>query len=354
MKKAVLIKYFKMLLPVLIVSAILWFFFIREKNNTVSVRKVELKNRVVARTVTASGSIRSNSEAELSFQTAGKIVKINVKEGDEVKKGQLLAYLDSTYQNETVQYYKDALDIKIRQKELFLDDYKANKTLYGGDKRYNMKLREYEEAVSQAEAAYQAQIAIVSNLYIYAPFNGIAIQVSKNSGETATIGESVITVADLKDLLFKIKVDQEDFGLLKKRMAAEVKFDSYENEVFIGKVLALPYYANTSTEQFDIEIKVASKKGKPLILGMKGDAYIILETSGGEVPSLTVDEVSYDESDNPYVWVLENGKIKKQIVEFGIEGDVFIEIKNVIDKPILVSTKETQKMIEGYKAKIIN
>jgi RND family efflux transporter MFP subunit len=354
MKKASIIKYLKMSLPVLIVSAVLWFFFIREKNNTVFVRKVELKNRVVVRTVTASGSIASNLEAELSFQTAGKIAKINVKEGAEVKKGQLLAYLDSTYQNETVQYYKDALDIKIRQKELFLDDYKANKELYGGDKRYNMKLREYEEGVSQAEAAYQAQLAVVNNAYIYAPFNGTVTQIAKNTGETATIGESVITVADLKDLLFKIKVDQEDFGLLKKGMAAEVKFDSYENEVFIGKVLTLPYYANTSTEQFDIEIKIASKKGKPLILGMKGDAYIILETSGNEVPSLTVDEVSYDESDKPFVWVLENGKIKKQPVEFGIEGDVFIEIKNATDKTILVSSKETQKMVEGYKAKVIN
>jgi len=354
MKKVIIKRYIKMLLPAIAVGVFLWLFFIREKNNTVFVRKVELKNRVVTRTVTASGSVASNSAADLSFQTAGKIYRINIKEGDEVKKGQFLASLDSTSQSQTIKYYKDALDIKIREYELFFDDYNANKDLYGGDKRYNIKLREYEEAVSQANAAYQAQLANLGNQYIYAPFSGVATQVNKSTGETATTGETVVTVADLNDLLFKIKVDQEDFGLLKEGMDVEVKLDSYPNEIFKGKVLKLPFYANTSTEQFDIQIKIEPIEGKSLILGMKGDAYIILETSGKEVPSLTVDEISYDESDKPYVWVLDNGKIKKQSVEFGIEGDIFIEIKNSIDKTILVTTKETQKMVEGYKAKIIN
>jgi membrane fusion protein (multidrug efflux system) len=354
MKKVVIKKYFKMLLPAIVVALFLWLFFIREKNNTVTVRKVGLINRVVIRTVTASGSVASNSSADLSFQATGKIAKVNVKEGDGVKKGQFLASLDSSSQSQTIKYYKDALDIKVKEYELFFDDYNANKETYGGDKRYNIKLKEYEEAVSQADAAYQAQIANLSNQYIYAPFSGVATQVTKSTGETASVGETVVTVADLNDLLFKIKVDQEDFGLLKEGMDVEVKLDSYPNDIFKGKVLKLPFYANTSTEQFDIQIKIEPVQGKSLILGMKGDAYIILETSGKEVPSLTVDEISYDESDNPYVWVLDNGKIKKQSIEFGIEGDIFVEVKTAIDKTILVSTKETQKMIEGYKANIIN
>ena len=354
MKKAFIKKSVRVLLPVVVVSAILWFFFIREKNNTVYVSKAELKNRVVVRTVTASGSVSSTSEANLSFQAVGRVSKINIKEGDEVKKGQLLASEDASSHYQNVQYYKDALDIKIRQRDLFIDDYNANKETYGGDKRYNIKLREYSEGVSQAEAAYNAQLALYPNYYIYAPFDGVATEVSKDVGETATIGEIILTVADLNNLIFKIKLDQEDYGLLKEGMLVEIRLDAYGDEVFNGKVLKLPYFVDSSTEQFEIEISIESKEEKPLMLGMKGDAYIILETSGNEVPSLTVDEVSYDESDNPYVWVLDRQKIKKQEVEFGIDGDVFVEIKNEIDKPILVSTKDAQKMIEGYKAKIIN
>jgi membrane fusion protein (multidrug efflux system) len=354
MKKVAVKKYLKMVLPAIIVGGILWLFFIREKNNTVTVRKVELKDRVVLRTVTASGAIESRSQADLSFQSTGKVVSVNVKQGDEVKKGQLLAYMDTSSQSQTVKYYKDALDIKIRQRDLFLDDYKANKDLLGGDKRYNLKLKEYDEGVTQAEAAYQAQVALVSNSYIYAPFNGIAVEVNKEAGETAAISETVVTVADLNNLVFKTKIDQEDYGLLKEGQDAEIKLDSYSNEVFKGKVLKLPYFANASTEQFEIEILVEPKEAEPLRIGMKGDAYVILETSGKEVPTLTVDDVSYDEADKPYVWVLNNGKIKIQPVEFGVEGDIYIEIKTNIAETILVSSKESQKMVEGYTTKIIN
>jgi multidrug efflux pump subunit AcrA (membrane-fusion protein) len=137
-------------------------------------------------------------------------------------------------------------------------------------------------------------------------------------------------------------------------MDVEVKFDSFKGDIFKGKVSRLPFYTNNSTNQFDINIKVDPIPGKSLVLGMKGDAYVILQTTKTEVPSLTVDEVSYDESDNPYIWILDNGKIKKLPVEFGIEGDVYIEIKNAINKTILVSSKDNQKMVEGYKAIIIN
>lgn len=354
MKKVVVKKYFKMILPAIIVGGILWLFFIREKNNTVTVRKVELKDRIVLRTVTASGAIESRSQASLSFQATGKVLAVNVKQGDEVKKGQLLAYMDTYSQSQTVKYYKDAMDIKLRQRELFLDDYTANKDLLGGDKRYHMKLKEYDEGVSQAEAAYQAQVALFSNSYIYSPFSGIAVEVNKDVGETAAATETVVTIADLNNLVFKTKIDQEDYGLLKEGQDAEIKLDSYGEEVFKGKVLKLPYFANASTEQFEIEILVEPREAKPLRIGMKGDAYVILETSGKEVPTLTVDDVSYDEADKPYVWVLNSGKIKIHPVDFGVEGDIYIEIKNKIVETVLVSSKESQKMVEGYTAKIIN
>jgi len=354
MKKLTLKKTIKTVLPVLIVAGVMWLLLGGDKNSTVLVRKVELRDRVVLRTVTAGGLIESKSQANLSFQSLGKLLSVNVAQGDEVKKWQFLASIDTSSQLQTVQYYKDALDIKLRQRELFLDDYKANKDLLGGDKRYNMKLKEYDESISQAQAAYQAQVAVLANSRIFAPFNGVAIEVTKIVGETAGVGETIITVADINNLIFKIKVDQEDYGLLKEGQDVEIKLDSYGDEVFKGKVLKLPLFANISTEQFDVEISVEQKSDKPVRVGMKGDAYIILETSGKEVRSLTVDDVSYDESDAPYVWVIKDEKLKKQPVEFGVEGDIYLEIRTEVPETIVISSKESQKMVEGYKAKIIN
>ena len=354
MKKARVKNILKMILPALLVALILWVFFIRGKSTTVLVKKTQLKNRIVLKTITANGTISSKSQASLSFQATGKVTRINVKEGEEVKKGQLLTSLDTSNLSQNVQYYKDALDIKIRQKELFLDDYKANKEALGGDKRYNMKLREYEEGVSQAQAAYNAQLALYSNYNIYAPFDGIAINLTKEVNETAAIGETIVEVADLNNLIFKIYVDQEDYGLLKEGQKVEIKLDSYPNEVLEGKVLPLPLFVDTGTEQFKVEIAVTPKENVQTRIGMKGDGYVILQSSETEVPSLSGDEVSYDDSDKPYVWILENGKLKIKPVEFGIEGDVYVQITNEVPEQIVVTAKETQKMVEGYKAVVTN
>jgi len=342
------------LIPVILISLPVWFFMIREKNNSIFVRKVEVKNRIVIRSVTAVGIVSAKKQADLSFPTVGKISYLGIEKGDMVKKGQLLAYQDTSSQYQNVVYYKDALDIKIRQRDLFADDYKGNKDLYGGDKRFNIKLREYDEGITQAEAAYKAQQAILNNMYIYSPIDGIVTEITKELGETASLGEIVIKVSDLNHLVFKINVDQEDYGLIKEGQDVDIELESYPGKKIKGKVLALPYFANDVTQQFEIEIEIIPGEGTDIKLGMKGDAYIILETSTTEVPSITIDEVSYDESDNPYVWILDGIKIKQYPIEIGVDGDVFVQIKNDVPNEVLVPAKENDEMIEGYKAKIIN
>ena len=64
-------------------------------DETVSVRIAEIQSQNAAEAVVASGIIASSNEARLAFKTGGIIAAIFVKEGDQVKKGQILAILDS-------------------------------------------------------------------------------------------------------------------------------------------------------------------------------------------------------------------------------------------------------------------
>jgi len=347
-------KALKWVLLTVIISVGSWFLLFRERNHTNLVRKVTIQNRLVLRTITANGSIESKSEASLSFQTVGKIAKINVKKGDSVQKGQLLAYQDTSAQDQTVQYYSEALEIEKRQRDLFVHDMWKNVKSLGGETEYGIKLREYNENVDQAEAQYKSQLATQKNVYLYAPFTGTVTDVSKDTGEIATAGETVITIADLNNLVFTINVDQEDFGLLREGMDANIKLDSYENIEFKGKVLSPPLFANTDTDKFDVDIKTDPQEGKAFVLGMLGDGHIVLQTSGSDVLSLTVDEISYDEADKPYVWIIENRKIKKKYIEIVLDGDLYVQVGTAIPETIVVSAKDGQKMVEGYTAKVIN
>jgi len=353
MPKFTLKKLIKYLLIGIPVALILWFFLLRPKQLTSLVRKAETENRIVSRTVSASGQVKANKQADLTFMSAGKISEILVKKGDDVKQGQLLAYLDGSTQFQTSQSYKDARDVAIRNKELYEKEKETNIKTLGGEDAYSIKIRQLSELVSQAEASYQAQLSILNNSYIYAPFDGTIIEVNKKAGETAVIGEAVITLANVSKFVFEISIDQEDFGYIKLEQPVKINLDSYDSFDIYAKIDQLPLTANTATGVFDIEIPVAGDAEHRLAIGMSGDAYIDVLSTGNDVRALTIDEIFYDVSDNPFVWIVENGKLKKLYVELGVEGDIYTEVKTDV-KEVVIPAEDNQKLTEGYFAKVIN
>lgn len=353
MRKLISKKIVKYLLLGIPVALLLWIFFLRPKQLTALVRKVEVENRVVARTVSASGQVKADEQADLTFMSAGKITVISVKKGDEVRQGELLAYLDGSTQYQTSKSYKDARDVALRNKDLFVEDREANIKALGGEDAYNIKVRQLEELISQAEASYQAQLSTLGNSYIYAPFDGTIIDVNKKVGETAIVGETVVTLANMSKFVFEISIDQEDYGFIKLGQPAKINLDSYDTFDFVTAVDQVPLTANPVTGVFDIEIPIAGDPEHRLAIGMSGDAYIDVLTTGGEVRALTIDEIFYDVSDEPFVWIVDNGKLKMLPVELGTEGDIYTEILTDVNE-VVVPAEESQKLTEGYTAKIIN
>jgi len=345
-----IVKYLLIGIPL---ASILWFFLLRPKQLTALVRRVSVENKVVSRSVSASGQVKAEEQADLTFMSAGKITKVLVNKGDAVKQGEPLAYIDGSTQFQTSQAYKDARDIALRNKDLFEEDREANITALGGEDEYNIKLRQLDELISQAEATYQAQLSVLRNSYIYAPFDGTIIEVDKKVGETAVVGESVMTLADMDKFIFEISIDQEDYGYIKLGQPAKIKLDSYSSYEFETKVAQVPLTANPVTGVFDIEIPLSGDAEHQLAIGMSGDAYIDVLSTTSEVRALTIDEIFYDVTDEPFVWVEENGKLKQLPVELGVEGDIYTEIKTDVSE-VVVPAEENQKLTEGYTAKIIN
>ena len=354
-EKSNLGKIVKKWLPILLVVIGVALFFGRRASINVQVRKIQVKDRIVKRSVSASGSVKSKNEADLSFPLVGTIRTISVKEGDEVKKGQLLVNLDTSTQYQSSNYYKDARDIVLRQKDLFVEEREANEDLLGGTDSYEIRLREYNEAVSQAEANYQSSLASLGKSYIYAPFGGTIVEIAVEESETVATGTKVIRIADLNNMIFEIEVDQEDYGLLTVGQDVEIMVDAYSDYTFNGKINYLPLFANEETDNFVVKIDFESFNEHELRLGLLGDAFMIMSKTDSEVPSITFNEVSYDEDDNPFVWVLDGKKVKMFPIEVGLEGDVYTEVRtDLSDKIIVVPAREGLEIEDGFRAKLIN
>lgn len=312
-------------------------------NKPIEVKEVEIKNRIVQRTVSASGIVKSRNEANLAFASLGRIYNLTVEKGDTIEKGKHLASIDSYSDAQTAQSLKDARDIALRDRDLFIEQYETNKDAVSGSDEYDILLRKENEKVSRAEAAYQAQLGSLTNKYINSPFDGTVIDVFKEEGETALAGETILKVADLDNLIFEIELDQEDFGLLKENQKVEIELDAFPSEVFEGYITSLPTYVDSDTgTDFVIEIDLNGSDDKKILLGMTGDANIVLAETENPVPSLTFDEILFDIEDKPYLLVLDDDKVKKLDIELGLEGDIYYELKSNIDSVVVMSSDDTE------------
>ncbi len=333
---------------IILLVAVLGVFAFRafsQMSETVLVERVEVENVSVKKTVSGSGEVKSLRQAQLSFPSGGRINAIYVKEGELVNEGKLMAQLYGypTFQN--AQAAKDARDIAKREKELFEEQYKdkSDKDTIGGQTAYEIQLRALNEAISRAEANYQASLGTITSLNITAPFSGTVIDTHFEVGESASPGLAVITLADLNNLVFEMTIDQEDYGVLRAGQKVNVYLDSFEDIEVQGELLELPSYAGTDgTSNFLIKVKLNHNAEVPVLLGMTGDGTITIEQTTNETNALLFDKV-FEDNDGSYIWVADGNIAKKKYVETGLSGDLYTQILTDISQDtIIVPVQDTQ------------
>ncbi len=337
----------------IIVGGIIFYFW--SQRGILKVIEVNPQNNKVIKSVTSSGSIKSKNDADMAFLATGKISSIKVEEGQIVKKGALLATLNTSSQQESLKSLQKAIETIANDKKSYKESYADNLNAVGGRENYEIEMKDYDDRIAQAEANYRSQLNVLPNYYLYAPFDGTIVDIAKSAGENITAAATLIKIADLEKLYFEVNLDQEDLENLKQDQYTEVTLDAYPNDPFKGKVTELPTFAKTdgATKEFTVKIEL-EKNEKPLLLGMDGDAEIVVEETPTEVTTLIFDEV-YKEADGRfYIWALESGILKKSYVEIGLEGDIYTEIKSSLDNLTIVMPQNTKdKLIENQKAQII-
>src|SRR3989339_317463 len=200
-----------------------------------------------------SGTLETN-EINVSAKVVGKISFLPVKEGQIIKKGDLIAQLDDLDKAE-----KDYL----RAKKLF------------------------SENVITVDQFEQAQ-KIKDNFVIYSPITGTIILQELLQGEVVTPGSPIVTLANMDDIWVKIYISEADVGKINLGDKATVLFDSFSKEVFEGEVINIasraefiPKNIQTKEERvtqvFAVKISVRNKDYK-LKIGMPADVYINCST----------------------------------------------------------------------------
>jgi HlyD family secretion protein len=263
----------------------------QSRKNLVTVQTGKVQKQNLASVVSASGEIKPKTYVNIGANAFGKIIKLHVKEGDHVKKGQLLAQLENVQSSADVNATRasvqaaqtDAVAADAALNTSLADlnraksdavhaklDWDRAQGLYNAaliaKQDYDVKKAAWESAdagLAQAEARVaqaraqkdsmekhitqnQASLTRVSDVLqkttYEAPFDGVITNLPVREGETVVIGiqnspgSTLMTLADMSVITSEVKVDETDIVNVHVGQPAEVTIDAIPRKIFHGIV----------------------------------------------------------------------------------------------------------------------
>ncbi|MBK0382394.1 efflux RND transporter periplasmic adaptor subunit [Pedobacter sp. SD-b] len=363
------------------------------KSKTVQVAVTKSEQKDIIETVSASGKLQPEVEVKLSPEVSGEIVELAVKEGDAVKKGQLLCrikpdILVSGYDRTVASYNAQKASVASAQQQIVQAEanlknveskFKRSQKLYK-DKvisaaEFDAAQAEYLTSKSNLESAKQALIGAkfgleqsgagvkeasdnLARTNIFAPVDGIVSKLSVELGErvvgTAQMsGTEIMTIANLSSMEVNVDVNENDINRLSLGDTAVIEVDAFMDKKFKGIVTEIASSANvvgTTADQvtnFAVKVKILqdsyndlTNKGNsnsPFRPGLSATVDIQTERTKGLV--VPIQSVTIREDDN--------AKDKSSTVD-GPKKDEGEQKKSDKNKP---KAKEYVFVVDGNKVK---
>ena len=276
---------------VVVLLAIVGFSVQHSRKGVIEVQTGKVTRQDLTSVVTASGEIKPKVYVNVGANAMGKITHLYVKEGDVVKKGQVLATLDSIQSAADVAAMQSTLNASktdalaaqaavntsvadLNQSQAEYEraklDYERNKALYDekliAKADFDTKKAAFATSTAQVEQA-KAKLAqakanndsaevhisqnaatlrrvsdVLSKTEYEAPFDGVITNLPVREGETVVMGiqnapgSTLMTIADTSVITAEVKVDESDIVNVQAGQFAEVSVDAFPNQKFKGVV----------------------------------------------------------------------------------------------------------------------
>ena len=372
------------------------------KNKNRDVREVEISKIepiTIIETVAATGKIQPEVEVALSSEVSGEIIELPVKEGQQVKKGDLLVKINPDLIQSALSQAQAGLQnvrAQLSQTEASLKNaeltYNRNKSLFEkgviSKSDWDRTVADFEMAQANKQAAYYNVQSAAANVKqtrdnltrtsIFAPMDGTISKLSVELGErvvgTAQMaGTEIVRVANLNNMEVEVDVNENDIVKVAIGDSTIVEVDAYLKREFKGLVTEIANSAETalSVDQvtnFKVKVRILPEsyedltKDKPEFYspfrpGMTATVDVITEKKENvigipisaivvKLPSDTVTTrkaetrsvVSGDEEKFEGVFVNQDGKAVLKVVETGIQDDSNIEITSGLAEEDIVIT----------------
>ena len=291
------------------------------------------------------GTVEGAAASELSFSTAGRVTAVYVKEGQQVRKGTLLASVDKTTATSSYKMAKATLD-QAR------DGYARAKQVHDQGSLPEVKWVEIQTDVQKAESMYEIAQQNLADCDLYAPHDGTVDSRSVERGTSVVPYQPVMRLLDLSHLYVRISVPDVDITKIHNGDTAQVFLSSMaDGDAPIAAIVEeQAISADRVSHGYSVRLRLTGHP-KGVLPGMVGRVRFAQEEIQGqmEIPNRAVQLTHEGER---YVWVANEGVAQRRKVTIADLSRTGVLVSEGLREGDLVVTDGMSKISNGTLVEI--
>jgi len=284
--------------------------------------------RSVRRTAEAVGSTEAIQSIDVQPMSAGRVVAVNIREGEEVAVGDVLVQLDDR-----------AEQAALREADATLAEVRSNgeraRQLAEQNIQSSAALEAVEALILRADAVRAQAFNAVEDRRVTAAFAGRVGLADVDVGQMVTTDTILTSLDDLQSIDVTFSLPENYLAEVRPGQAVEATSSAYPERRFTGTVRAIGTRIDALSRSFAVRATIPNED-RALATGMFMGVSIVLE----ERRSIGVPEVAViNEGDRAYVFVAEEETARRRDVEIGLRQGDSVEVLSGLDEgqPVIVS-----------------
>lgn len=310
-----------------------------------------------------SGTSRTDEIINLSFRSGGILTMFDIKLGQNVSKGQLLAKLDNVQSRLNYENAVSSLNSAASQMNTAKSSLERIRSLY---EKGSTSLSDYEAAKNSyrtAQASHESAkrtVAIqqdqISYGFLYAPNNGTIASISTEVNENVTAGQVVAVLNVSGDMEISLGLPESVINYVKQNMEVNISFSAIADTQFKGIVTEVAPAVDVNTATYLIRVTVSNPTNS-IKSGMAANVIFDFGDHKNDQSTLVVPTHAVGEDSNGrFVFVVVNegdiSKVKKQQITIGNLTAEGFEVKSGLTVGQKIATAGLQTLLDGQEVKL--
>jgi RND family efflux transporter MFP subunit len=311
------------------------------------VRVVTVQQENLQRIINAVGTVRYRRETPLGFTTAGKVATVRFEEGDYVKRGALLAALDTTSVGADV-------SVATAERDRARSEFDRLRSLYADGWVTKARYEAAEATVKAADARVRQAGFASGTARLYAPSSGVVLTRNVQPGQIIAAGTPALVLGEGDDgFVFRVPIVDRDASKLRVGMAADISIESLDSTPISAAISEIDGRANEATGAFSVQFRLANRA--QLRSGQIGTATIKLAATEGDgmlqIPASALFGVRTGEG---LVYVVDSkNRVETRNVAIERITDQFVIVSGGLKPGDIIVTSGLEKLRTGSRVRAI-